>query len=119
MTLGRSFTIPALGDVILVPFPFAELTATKARPAIVVSGRDLFSAEGKIVAAAVTSNVEAHAGPTNLHLTAWRACGLLKPSVVTSWLATLAPDLVLMRIGALNGEQLRAVESRLRATLEL
>ena len=119
MTLGRNSTIPARGDVILVAFPFAELTATKARPAVVVSGRDLFSAEGKIVVAAITSNLEAHAGPTNLHLTAWRACGLLKPSVVTSWLTTLAHDLVLMRIGALNGEQLRAVESRLRATLEL
>jgi hypothetical protein len=43
----------------------------------------------------------------------------LKPSVVTSWLATLAPDLILMRIGALKGEQLRAVESCLCATLEL
>jgi len=43
----------------------------------------------------------------------------LKPSVVTSWLATLAPDLILMKIGALKAEQLRAVESRLRATLEL
>ncbi len=86
MTPGRSATVPARGDVILVPFPFAELTANKARPAVVVSGQE---------------------------------CGLLKPSVVTSWLATLAPDLILMRIGALNGEQLRAAESRLRATLEL
>jgi hypothetical protein len=43
----------------------------------------------------------------------------LKPSVITSWLATLAPDLILMRIGALKTGQLRAVESRLRATLEL
>jgi hypothetical protein len=38
---------------------------------------------------------------------------------VTSWLATPAPDLILMRIGALKGEQLRAVESCLCATLEL
>jgi mRNA-degrading endonuclease toxin of MazEF toxin-antitoxin module len=105
--------------VILVPFPFAELTATKARRAVVVSGRDMFSAEGKIVVAAITSNVKAHAGPTNLRLTGWRACGLLKPWVVTSWLATLAPDLVLMRIGALSGEELRSVESHLRAALEL
>jgi mRNA interferase MazF len=105
--------------VVLIPFPFADLTATKARPALVASGRELLNAEGKIVVAAITSNVKAHAGATNLLLTGWRACGLLKPSVVTSWLATLAPDLVLMRIGALNGEQMRAVESRLRAALEL
>ena len=119
MTRGRSTTVPARGDVILVPFPFAELTAAKARPAVVVSGGEFFQAEGKIIVAAITSNLKAHGGPTNLHLAGWRACGLLKPSVVTSWLATLSPDLVLIRIGALNREQLRAVESRLRATLGL
>jgi mRNA interferase MazF len=119
MTPGRSATVPSRGDVILVPFPFAELTAHKARPTVVVSGQEFFRAEGKIVVAAITSNVRAHAGPTNLQLARWRECGLLKPSVVTSWLATLAPDLILMRIGALKTGQLRAVESRLRATLEL
>jgi mRNA-degrading endonuclease toxin of MazEF toxin-antitoxin module len=119
MTPGRSATVPSRGDVILVPFPLAELRAHKARPAVVVSGQEFFRAEGKIVVAAITSNVRAHAGPTNLQLARWRECGLLKPSVVTSWLATLAPDLILMRIGALKTGQLRAVESRLRATLEL
>jgi hypothetical protein len=86
---------------------------------VVVSGREFFRPEGKIVVAAITSNVKAHGGPTNLNLARWRECGLLKPSVVTSWLATLAPDLILMKIGALKAEQLRAVESRLRTTLEL
>ncbi len=119
MTPGRRSTAPVRGEVILVPFPFAELTATKARPAVVVSGRDFFRAEGKIVVAAITSNIKAHVGPTNLHLAEWRACGLLKPSVVTSWLATLDPDLALMRVGALNGGQLRALDSCLRATLQL
>jgi mRNA interferase MazF len=119
MTPGKSATVPARGDVILVPFPFAELTANKARPAVVVSGQEFFHAEGKIVVAAITSNVKTHAGRTNLHLARWRECGLLKPSVVTSWFATLAPGLILMRIGALKGEQLRALESCLRATLEL
>lgn len=119
MTPGRSATLPSRGDVILVPFPFSELTATKARPAVVVSGPEFFHAEGKIVVAAITSNVKAHAGHTNLHLAGWRACGLLKPSVVTSWLATLTPGVILMRIGTLRKEQLRAVEFCLRATLEL
>ena len=112
MTVGRSATVPSRGDVILVPFPFAELTASEARPAVVVSGREFLRAEGKIVVAAITSNIKAHGGSTNLHLARWRECGLLKPSVVTSWLATLAPELILIRIGTLKGEQMRAVESR-------
>ena len=119
MTLGRSATVLSRGDVVLVPFPFAELTAHKARPAVVVSSPEFFRAEGKIVVAAITSNVKAHTGPTNLRVRRWRDCGLLKPSVITSWLATLAPDVVLMRIGALKGEQLRTLENCLRATLQL
>jgi len=119
MTAGRSATVASRGNVILVPFPFAELTAHKARPAVVVSGPGFFRAEGKIMVAAITSNVRAHTGPTNLIVTRWRDCGLLKPSVITSWLATLAPDVVLMRIGALKGKQLRALENCLRATLQL
>src|SRR5438876_2265201 len=68
MTPGRSATVPSRGDVILVPFPLAELTAHKARPAVVVSGREFFRAEGKIVVAAITSDVKAHDGPTNFQL---------------------------------------------------
>lgn len=119
MTPGKNTTMPVRGDIILVPFPFAELTASKARPAVVISGRKFLTAERKIIVAAITSNVQAHTGPTNLRLTQWRECGLLKPSVITSWLATLAPDLVLMTIGGLRGEQMRVFESRLRLTLEL
>jgi hypothetical protein len=42
MTPGRRSTIPARGDVILVPVPFAELTATKARPAVVFKWPDIY-----------------------------------------------------------------------------
>lgn len=69
MTSGERGIVPERGDVILVPFPFAELTATKARPALVVSGKKFFDAEGKIIVAAITSKVRAPSGPTNLRLT--------------------------------------------------
>lgn len=118
-TTGRNTTVPKRGEVILVPFPFAELSATKSRPAVVVSGIEFFQSEGKIIVAAITSNVKAHGGPTNFHLAGWRGCGLLKPSVVTSWLATLSPKLILMRIGAVEGDQLRGIEASLRAALTL
>ncbi len=119
MTIGRRTTPPKRGDVVLVPFPFAELTASKARPALVVSGARFFHSERKFILAAITSNVRAHQGPTDLYLSRWREAGLLKPSVITSWLATLSPTLVLMRIGALTGAELRVVESRIRDALDL
>ncbi len=119
MTTGGRVTRFKRGDVILVPFPFAELTATKARPAIVVSGDEYAQTEGKVIVAAITSNVHARIGPTTFRLTEWRKTGLLKPSVITSWLATISPAIVLMRVGALSAVDLGVVASKLRLALEL
>ncbi|MDW8365853.1 MAG: type II toxin-antitoxin system PemK/MazF family toxin [Abditibacteriales bacterium] len=37
------------GDVVLVPFPFADLTTTKARPAVIVSSDTFTAAEGRLL----------------------------------------------------------------------
>ena len=119
MTTGGRTTGPKRGDIVLVPFPFAELTAAKARPAVVVSGDRYARTERKLVIAAITSNVQARNGPMDFRLIEWRKSGLLKPSVITSWLATLSPALALIRIGELSGPDLQAVAGRLRMALEL
>jgi Growth inhibitor len=112
MTLTR-------GDVILVPFPYAELTATKTRPVLIVSGKAFASAEGRITVAGITSNIAAHRNSTSYELFDWAAAGLQKPSVVTSWLATISPRLVQLRVGRLTDHDMEEVERRLRTALEL
>lgn len=107
------------GDVVLVPFPYAELTATKARPALIVSGQTFAAAEGRITLAGITSNVAAHRNATGYELPNWAGAGLKKPSVVTSWLATISPRLVQLKVGHLTSRDLREVEQRLRIALEL
>jgi len=119
MTSGRRAIGVRRGDVILVPFPFAELTATKARPAVVVSTEQFTRQEGKILVAAITSNVQAHHGSTNYLLARWKDAGLLKPSVITSWLATLSPAIILMKIGTLPNEEVPKFEASLRAAMAL
>jgi hypothetical protein len=42
----------AVGTVVLVPFPFADLSATKLRPALVVAS----SSQGDWICAQITSN---------------------------------------------------------------
>jgi mRNA interferase MazF len=43
------------GDVVLVPFPFTSQTATKKRPAVVVSNRAYNAARPDAVVMAITS----------------------------------------------------------------
>ena len=105
------------GEVVLVPFPFAELIATKTRPALIVSGEAFQSAEGRIIVAGITSNISAHRNSTSYQLNDWTAAGLRRPSVVTSWVATIIPRLVQLRIGRLTARDLEEVEKCLMAAL--
>ncbi len=107
------------GDIVLVPFPYAELTATKTRPALIVSGAAFASAEGRITVAGITGNLAAHRNATSYPVRDWTSAGLQKPSVVTAWLATISPRLVKHQIGRLTEQELREVEQRLRIALEL
>jgi len=119
MTTGSSSTALRRGDIVLVPFPYAELTTTKTRPALIMSGVAFASAEGRIMVAGITSNVAAHRNRTSYEIPNWSAAGLKKPSAVTAWLATISTALVQFKIGRLAARDLREVEQRLRVALEL
>ncbi|PIW85461.1 MAG: hypothetical protein COZ95_04435 [Nitrospirae bacterium CG_4_8_14_3_um_filter_50_41] len=51
-------TIYKRGDVVLVPFPFSDQTATKKRPAIVISSSAYNEVSQDTVILAVTSRIE-------------------------------------------------------------
>jgi mRNA interferase MazF len=89
------------GDVVLVPFPFTNLSASKKRPAIVVSSRAYNSNRPDIVLMAVTSQLRPSGGVGEVWLQDWKAAGLLKPSAVKPVVTTLEQRLVIKQLGAL------------------
>ncbi len=120
MTIGgRTMRSTSLtrGDVVLVPFPYSELTTTKARPALIISTPTFLTEERRLTVAGIKSNVGAHVNRTSYVLPDWEGVGLRKPSVVTSWLCSIAPRIVLHRIGALGDADMRQVEARLQVAL--
>ena len=119
MTTGARSTALQRGDIILIPFPYAQLTATKTRPAVIISSQTFMSAEGRMTVAGITSNVAAHRNPTSYTLPDWAGAGLKKPSAVTSWLATLSANLVQLKLGRLTTREMRELEKRLRVALDL
>jgi mRNA-degrading endonuclease toxin of MazEF toxin-antitoxin module len=106
----------AKGDVVLVPFPFRDQVAAKVRPALVVSG-DAYNARGDLLVAAITTHPPR--APSDYALTGWRRAHLVAPSTVRIQLATLAAARVLYRPGRLSSRDIRAVDARLRAALDL
>jgi mRNA interferase MazF len=95
-TIGYSF-----GTIVLVPFPFTDQTATKKRPAIVVSSEAYHRDRRDVIVMAVTSQLRAGSGIGECTVDGWRSAGLLMPSVVKPILATIDRELVLRRLGAL------------------
>ena len=92
------------GDLVLVPFPFTDQTATKRRPAVVVSSAAYHRERPDLVILAVTSQVRPVAGFGETAIVQWKEAGLLKPSVFKPVLATIERRLVLRTLGQLAEE---------------
>ncbi len=105
------------GDVVLVPFPFTDLSSTKTRPAVVVNVSGFERSTGDFIAALVTSTPQAT--PFDCALQDWQQARLLSPSWVRAKLVTPSPSLVRYRPGRLSRRDLAEVEARLRRALGL
>ena len=77
------------GDVVLVPFPFTDQTASKKRPAVVVSSAAFHAAHVNLIVMAVTSQVSSTPRFGEVNLIDWRGAGLLSPSLVKPTLTTI------------------------------
>ena len=99
-------------EIVLLPIPFTDLTSRKVRPAVVIGhsshAGDLFV----IPISSVLQNVD-------LILQSWRTAGLNVPCGVKSQIATIEDRLVIKSVGLLCTQDAIALESRLRAWLQL
>jgi mRNA interferase MazF len=101
------------GDVVLVRFPFTSQTASKQRPAVVVSNQIYNQARPDVVIMAITSQLRSPTGFGEVLVSEWQAANLLKPSAIKPVFATIEHNLVLKTLGALRD----ADSSSLRQTI--
>jgi mRNA interferase MazF len=80
------------GAIVLVPFPFTDQSASKRRPAVVVSNRAYNNARPDVVVMAVTSQFRPAVSLGEVWLKEWQLAGLLKPSVIKPVFAPLNID---------------------------
>ncbi len=101
------------GDVVLVPFPFTNLTASKQRPAVIVSSRAYGLERPDVMLMAITSQLRPTPALGEVWLGDWQAAGLLKPSAVKPVIATLEQGLVIRKLGVLAGADQQALRAAL------
>jgi len=120
MITGESYMTFQKGDVVLIPFPYTDLLATKTRPATVVSSSTYHNFRSELLLAYISSRL-AKAHPTLDHvLVDWAIAGLpRRPSFVRPKLATIDPSLVVHKVGKLSDQDQLELDRHLRLAMAL
>ncbi len=108
------------GEVVLLPFPFTDLTTTKQRPAVIISADEFNARQRDIIVLAITSQIPTMTNPEDLllDLEEQRAAGLPKPSVVKCGkLLTIDQRLIRKVLGRLPHTTLQRLTQRLLTVL--
>jgi mRNA interferase MazF len=103
------------GDIVLVPFPFTDLSAIKQRPALVISPRRLNDARPDLVVVAITSQIPAALGEEEVRLpdAELATCGLPRPSIVKlGKIFTIHQGLIRKRLGHMPQRTLEEIQRR-------
>ncbi|HVS83620.1 MAG TPA: type II toxin-antitoxin system PemK/MazF family toxin [Pyrinomonadaceae bacterium] len=105
------------GDVVLVPFPFTDQTATKKRPAVVVSSDGYNKARPDVILMAVTGHLSDYPRIGEVVVSDWKGAGLLKASTIKPILTTVEKALIIRALGQLKQPDLVALKDALRMIL--
>ena len=109
------------GDVVLVPFPFTDLTTHKQRPALVISSKYFNAHSADIILLGITSQVGKNPAQSDYNLTSdeQRQAGLPKPSVVkAAKVATLNQALIRKTLGRLPAKTVDHIITKLDAIIK-
>ena len=102
-------------EVILVRYPFSDLTASKVRPAIVVNAPHISK---DVIIVPLTSKLSTLMTGEFVLLN-WRDAGLNVPSSVKRGVYTVQDSLIIKLVGSLSDEDANSLEMALRGWLGL
>ena len=102
------------GDLILIPFPFTDLTGNKNRPALILAKSKL-----DIIVSFISTQLKWKEG-TDILLSPNQENGLKKESLIRlSKLATIDKDLALGRLGRIDEKIIQLVDHNLKKIFKI
>lgn len=88
-------------EIILVPFPFTNLTTTKKRPALIVSPNE-YNKNMDVVIAFITSKLDLEYRVGDYKIQEWKRSNLPKPSMLRMKFATIDKSIIVKKLGRLS-----------------
>jgi len=107
------------GKIVLVPFPFTDLTATKLRPTLVI-----YEGERDAIVAFISSKIPSELSDIDVLITkdhlGFKKTGLKLNSVIKlDKIATVLKDLIVGELGELDEEMRQEVNRKLKKMLKI
>ena len=102
------------GDIVLITFPFTDLSGSKLRPAIVLAVNKL-----DLTVCFITTQIAFHE-PTDVEITPTQKNGIKQSSLIrTSKIATLDKTLAKGLIGELSLEEIKLLDNKLKILFQI
>ena len=102
------------GEVVLLEYPYTDLSAVKLRPAIVLKDTN----DADFITARITS--QSRQTEYDIELKDWKLAGLLLPSIIrVHKIATLETRLVKRKMGKLSDADLNTLSQRVKMLFDL
>ena len=105
-------------DIVLLPFPFTDLSSSKKRPAIVLSPR-VYNLNQDVVVLFLTSNLSSTPKMGDYKLEHWQSSNLPKPSMVRMKFATIDKDFILKKIGEIKSKDSSKIKAEISTFFNL
>ena len=93
-------------EIVLVPFPFTNLTTSKRRPALIISPNK-YNTGADIVIAFITSKMDLAYRIGDYKIKEWENAKLPKPSMIRMKFATIDKAIILKKIGKLRENDIK------------
>lgn len=102
-------------EVVLVRYPFSDLSGSKVRPAVILNGDH---PSNDVILVALTSRID-RLLPGEYQLEDWQGAGLNVPTAVKRGIFTVHGSLVIRVVGSLHAKDFEALDKSLRGWLGL
>jgi mRNA interferase MazF len=106
-------------EVVVVPFPFTDSSATKKRPALIISDASAFNKSTKKSVMAMITTASHFSWVLDIPITDLKSAGLQANSIVRMKLFTLDDALVIKKIGKLATSDRDRVQKSLQQLFNL
>lgn len=102
-------------DIVLIPFPFTDVSTTKKRPGLVISPQEIIEDSHDCVIVFMTSKIDSTKRLGDYLIREWEKSDLPKPTLIRMKFATISTTIIIKKIGRLHQADIDGFNQKLQS----